>query len=78
MRVRNWAGSDWDTGCVCLLTGVPQFSGDRGAKTPLKVVKQTLSIAGAGKWKFCSFSTVCPTVPAAVSQGAAKCLQREG
>lgn len=41
-------------------------------KTLLKVVKQTLSIVGVGKWKFCSFSTVFPAVPAAVSQGDSK------
>lgn len=40
-------------------------------KTPLKVVKQTLSIVGVGKWKFCSFSTIFPAVPA-VSQGDSK------
>lgn len=41
-------------------------------KNPLKVAKQTLSIIGDGKWKFCYFGTVWPTVPAAVSQQSSK------
>lgn len=46
-------------------------------KKPLKVVKQTLSIVGVGKRKFCSFSTVFPAVPAAVSQGDSKMSAKE-